>query len=137
MATHSGHTLHRQALNGHDSSCFEYEPVVLRKLVKRIPHATDLLLTHAPARGFLDVVTVTDTVTDENTGRKVTSKRTLHCGELELLERQIELKAEAESEGADARTAGAGAAADAGPARECWPCCCHNFGHVHATQHDD
>ena len=110
--------------------------MVLRDLCQRIPCDTDLLLTHAPPRGFLDEVTVTETATREDTGQKKTSRRVVHCGELEVLQRQLALKAEAEA-GAAARAGDEkeskrhGAAAVLPPER--WPCCCHIFGHVSQT----
>ena len=105
--------------------------MVLRELCQRIPCDTDLLLTHAPPRGFLDEVTVIETTTNEYTGQKKTSRRIVHCGELEVLQRQLALKAEAEAK-AVVRTGDGkkrkGAAALPPPER--WPCCCHIFGHV-------
>ena len=107
--------------------------MVLRDLCQRIPCDTDLLLTHAPPRGFLDEVTVTETATNEDTGQKKASRRIVHCGELAVLQRQLVLKAEAEAD-AVARTRDTkqrkrgSAAAVSSP--ECWPCCCHIFGHV-------
>ena len=113
------------------------EPEVLRKLCQRIPYDTDVLLTHAPPRGFLDEVTVTETTTNRDSGQKQTSRRKVHCGELELLRRQLVLKAEAEATAAaamrDARETKRGVAPAVWTPEllpERWPCCCHIFGHV-------
>ena len=108
--------------------------MVLRKLCQRIPCDTDVLLTHAPPRGFLDEVTVQEATMDPDSGQKQTSRRKVHCGELELLQRQLVLKAEAEAEAAaamgDGQETKRGVAAAAVPTPERWPCCCHIFGHV-------
>ena len=131
---HPGHVLCRQQLNW-DSTCFEYDPATLDRLCQRIPHDTDVLLTHAPPRGFLDVVTVVEELELDESERKKQGgaqqqqkkKRTrqtkVHCGEIALLKRLSALKDEAES-----------AARQAGAERELWPASCHIFGHVHATQ---
>ena len=121
---HPGHVVARQQLN-YDSSCFQVTPAEQAELVKRIPCDVDFLITHAPPRGFLDLVTCKHTRTDEASGKKVTTSEKLNCGSLPLLQRLRQLKAEAE---AQAQTTGADAAV------ECYPLSCHVFGHVHATQ---